>query len=68
MPSLDWESIDNLHERAKVFGGWLVKAYVCIEHANYVIPYDSWQREQSQELQVTMTFVPDANYEWGIER
>lgn len=25
--ALVWEQIDNYHQRAKVFGGWLVKAY-----------------------------------------
>ena len=33
---LEWEPIDSYHTRAKVFGGWLVKAYECQEHASYM--------------------------------
>jgi len=65
---MKWESIDNFHERAKVFGGWLVKAYTHIEHATYIGEQGYWARDQSQEMQITMTFVPDVNHEWEIEK
>lgn len=67
MAKLEWEAIDNYHERAKIFGGWLVKAYSLIEHAAYSESGWTWQREQSQEMQVTMTFVPDAKHEWNLD-
>lgn len=63
--NLEWEEIDGYHERAKTFGGWLVKAYSHTDHAQLDNGY--WSREQSQEMQVAMTFVPDVNYEWEIK-
>ena len=64
---LIWEPIDNYHERAKVFGGWLVKAYSAIEHATYDPNQGYWAREQSQENQLCMAFVPDSKHEWEIK-
>ena len=63
---LDFETIDNYHTRAKVFGGWLVKAYEHIEHASNTDGW--WSREQSQEMQVSMTFVPDIKHEWKLKK
>lgn len=62
-----WEAIDKYHERAKVFGGWLVKAYSFTEHSNYDFTQGYWVRDQSSEPQVCMVFVPDLNHEWKIE-
>jgi len=64
---MEWETIDNFHLRAKVFNGWLVKAYENIEHANYMEENGYWARTQSQELRMSITFVPDSSHEWKIE-
>ena len=61
---MEWEVIDNYHLRTKVFGGWLVKAYEHVEHATYAEGNSYWAREQSQEMNITMAFVPDLNHEW----
>jgi hypothetical protein len=63
---MEWESIDNFHLRTKVFGGWLVKAYEHVEHGTYVSEQGYFAREQSQEMTVSMTFIPDTNHEWVI--
>lgn len=59
---MEWEQIDNWHQRAKVYGGWLVKAYEDVSHFNadeYV--------EKGHDFRVAMTFVPDPYYLWKIE-
>lgn len=59
---MEWEQIDNFHQRAKVHGGWLVKAYECVVHftvqQGLVDNYD---------FRVSMTFVPDVSHMWKIE-
>ena len=50
---LDWEVIDEWHQRCKVFGGWLVKATDVIEGEG-----------EEYEYHVTMVFVPDQSHEW----
>ena len=64
---LEWETIDNYHTRAKVFGGWLVKAYECQEHASYMTDQGYWARTQSHEMSVSMAFVPDPQHRWDIK-
>lgn len=64
---MTWEVIDNFHERAKVFGGWLVKAYVDKEHASLTSD-GFWTREQDQTLNMSMCFVPDVKHEWSLNR
>ncbi len=58
---MDWEVIDSFHQRAKVPGGWLVKAYeeIChnIEGQGVISGWD---------FRITMAFVPDVNHEWII--
>lgn len=55
---LKWEQIDDFHQRAKVIGGWLVKAYesVCTGERGV----------QGYEWRVAMTFVPDEWHSWGL--
>ena len=64
---LEWETIDNYHTRAKVFGGWLVKAYECQEHASYMTDQGYWARTQSHEMSVSMAFAPDPQHRWDIK-
>lgn len=47
-----WECIDSFHVRTKVFGGWLVKAYI-VSH-------------DGSDYSLAMTFVPDPNHEWDL--
>ncbi len=59
---LNWENIDNYHQRAKIPGGWLVKAnedvWEYMEGRGY---------ETGQNLRVAICFVPDPDHEWGKE-
>ena len=59
---MKFEQIDDNHQRAKVFGGWLVKAYENVMH-NMVDQElnDGW------DWRVAMTFVPDPKHQWIIE-
>ncbi len=58
---MDWEQIDDSHKRAKVHGGWLVKAYEDVYHPRHeddLMGYD-WR--------ISMCFVPDAMYTWVLD-
>jgi hypothetical protein len=58
---LDFEQIDSHHQRAKVPGGWLVKAFENVSHSLLDGGMsDGW------DWRVAMAFVPDPNYEWDI--
>ena len=57
----------NKDTRARVFGGWLVKAYECQEHASYMTDQGYWARTQSHEMSVSMAFVPDPQHRWDIK-
>ena len=48
---MEWEQIDDLHQRAKIKGGWLVKAY---------------QTDGNDEFYVAMCFVPDPMHAWVL--
>lgn len=54
---LKWEQIDDFHQRAKVIGGWLVKAY---EKSNFVAGVGYYYN-------IAMTFVPDEGHYWSLE-
>ena len=58
---LEFENIDSHHQRARVPGGWLVKAYEEVTHATDHGNYQGW------DLRIAMTFVPDPNHEWTID-
>lgn len=49
----NFEQIDDHHQRAKVPGGWLVKAYESVTHY--------WG------CRIAMAFVPDPNHVWAID-
>jgi len=55
MKELFFEDIDPWHSRAKVFGGWLVKAKSTI----YI--------DGQYNFIESVTYVPDPNHEWIIE-
>lgn len=62
---MEWEQIDNSHQRAKVHGGWLVKAFESVTHNLCV---DGRGMEDGWDWRVAMCFVPDPNHEWVIEK
>ena len=59
MVKLEWEQLDEYHQRAKVFGGWLVKAYEDVIHNHeFNGMVSGW------DFRATMAFVPDPKHEW----
>ena len=61
---MKFESIADNHERAKVPGGWIVKAYSSVYHqANSICGGgEGW------DWRIAMCFVPDPKHEWVIEK
>ena len=58
----EWETLDGTTQRARVFGGWLVKTCEDIYHHS-----DSEGRLGCGfDWRVAMVFVPDKNHEWVI--
>jgi len=55
---IEWEQIDDWHERAKVFGGWIFKT--CDVYSDKDSLSGLAQRHST-------CFVPDVNHEWNIE-
>lgn len=62
--NLEWEQIDAYHRRAKVVGGWLVKAYEDIYTKS---SRDGVGLTCGTNFRMSMCFVPDANYEWKLD-
>lgn len=58
---MEWEQIDEYHKRAKIKGGWLVKAY---ENAGTVMTDRTV--EFGFEWRVAMCFVPDQMHAWKL--
>lgn len=58
---MNWEQIDACHQRAEVFGGWLVKTYEDVNH------FTEHGLQQGYDWRVAMAFVPDVNHEWVLE-
>ena len=58
----EFEKIDNYHMRAKVLGGWLVKAIEDVYHK------DSFGAATGYDRRVAMAFVPDPKHSWNIGR
>jgi len=60
MPDLiKFETIGRNIERAKVFGGWIIKAYSEVIHKENFA-----EIECGLDWRIAMTFVPDPNHEW----
>ncbi|MEJ1422234.1 MAG: hypothetical protein Q2484_17080 [Candidatus Sedimenticola sp. (ex Thyasira tokunagai)] len=57
----EFEDIDNYHQRAKVPGGWLVKAVENVFHLTDYQQGDGW------DWRVSMAFVPDPDHIWVID-
>jgi hypothetical protein len=62
MKLIEWEEIDGrgLTFRAKVPGGWLIKALEVIFH-----PEEYLMTKWGLDYRVTVTFIPDPIHEWG---
>ena len=58
---MEWEQIDDYHKRAKIKGGWLVKAY---EDILTVLP--DLPPELNREWRISMCFVPDPMHAWAL--
>lgn len=57
---MKWEEIDEYHQRAKVFGGWIVKAYQNVVHNRDGLMQSGW------DWRASITFVPDPKHEWKL--
>ena len=57
---MEWEHIDAWHQRAKVPGGWLVKAFEDVNHVVDGVYAHGW------DYRVAMCFVPDPTHSWQI--
>ncbi len=60
---MEFEYIDAEHARAKIPGGWIVKAYsdVLIQMHEDQLPADGYA------WQVSICFVPDPCHEWQLD-
>lgn len=65
MIMLKWENIDDWTQRAKVFGGWLVRTNEPVVHN---LMNEGRGMEDGWDYRISMCFVPDPNYEWIITR
>lgn len=61
---MNWEQIDNLHQRAEVYGGWLVKAYEEVS----TFSDDGRLLHQGYDFRIAITFVPDPQHVWEITK
>lgn len=61
---MKFKSIDDNHERAKVFGGWIVKTHESVYHD---MSNEGGGMQEGWDWRVAMVFVPDPNHEWEIE-
>lgn len=59
---MNWEQIDNWHQRAKVHGGWLVKAFENVSHLD-----DQRGICDGYDYRVAMAFVPDPLHVWELD-
>ena len=58
---MEWEQIDSYHQRTKVFGGWLVRAYEDVYEKNLDGIYSG-----EYNWRLVICLVPDPNHEWKI--
>ena len=66
--NLEWESVNDdsqisSTERAKVFGGWLVK----ITDEVLRSMHEDQPLTEGYEWRTSICFVPDINHEWGYD-
>ena len=61
MGELKWEEIDAYHQRATVFGGWILKASEEVIHnTDHSGMVGGW------DYRIAMVFIPDPSHEWRI--
>ena len=58
-----FEAIDSQHSRAKVYGGWLVKAFEDVAHDVTCPGFNPCNRD----VRVAMAFVPDPKHRWKLD-
>ena len=59
---LEWESIGDNFERAKVFGGWLVQNHTDVYH-----PENGFSGGgEGWDWRPALCFVPDVKHEWKL--
>lgn len=59
---MEWEQIDEWHERAKVFGGWIVKTNSSVFHLDNGVS----QGGEGWDWRISTCFVPDVKHEWQL--
>ena len=58
---MQWEDVDpGRMERAKIHGGWLVRAFENVSHDR------GGELQQGWDWRVALCFVPDPTHEWKI--
>lgn len=57
---LKWESIDDYHHRAKVFGGWLFKAYESVTQFQ-----ENGPPLEHIDWRMSVCFMADPEHKWG---
>ena len=60
---LNWEQLDGYNQRAKVFGGWIVKTY----EDCHISLHDDMPPQTGYEWRIATCFVPDQKHEWTLE-
>lgn len=60
----EFETIDDNHQRAKVIGGWLVKA----TEDCFVSLHEDSRPETGYQWTASIAFVPDPKHEWEIDK
>lgn len=58
---MEWEQIDTVTSRAKVFGGWMVRISEPVTHHTPNGLQDGW------DWRTSLCFIPDPNHEWKLE-
>ncbi len=61
---MHWEDIDDWHQRAKVFGGWIVKTHESVYHTENGVSGGG----EGWDWRVSTCFVPDPEYKWVIKK
>jgi len=61
---IKWETIDDWHQRAKVYGGWLIKAYEPVSH-NLIA--EGQGVVSGWDYRIALCFIPDDGHLWGTE-
>ena len=60
---MEWEKIDNYHQRAKIFGGWIVKVYEDALHYRQDYGFVG-----VGDFRIAICFVPDPEYKWEVPK